>query len=205
MRGRYRVCSSLTTGPVSPKEGRELTFVIDTPTLMMFGLGMALMLRGHELGSPFGKRVTACALAFNLIGGIVIPSLFYLKAPDWMWMYFVDDSQLPGWLGWYVLLNYWFPFLAAYFLGAYLWRHGRNAVIGAFVVAAISQVVIIAMTFDRYFHVGTTAQYLAGEAVPLPKSHLSLALNLGAVAWAVLGVSTFLYLRKEHRKATTAG
>lgn len=170
---------------------------------MIFGFVMALMLRGHDLASPYGRRVTACALAFNTVAGIIVPALFYLKAPDWMWMYFVEDSAMPPWLGWYVLLNYWFPFLAAYFMGAWLWRLGRNAVIAGLVVSAIGQIAIMALTFDRYFHVGTTEQYRAGTAVPLPKSDLSLALNLGAVAWGVLGIAVFVYLRKQHRALAT--
>ncbi len=171
--------------------------------LLMIGFGMALFLRGHDLASPYGKRVTACALLVQTVVGIGLPVLGYLVGPDWMWMYYVDHRDLPGWMAWYLLLVlYWIPFGAAYLLGAWLSRKGQRPVVVAFALATAAQIAIIGMTFDRYVHMGTTEEYRAGQAALLPQSSAAATLNAGAAVAALSIAAVWWYLRRLRRHLT---
>lgn len=172
---------------------------------MLVGFGTSFLLFGHDpFTSAYGRRVTACALLLHLLIDMTLPILGYVYAPDWMWGYFVDSREMPGWMPVWVFVLYQIPFGFAYLLGARLSRRGWKWPGVAFALAAIAQVTIIGFSFDRYVKVGTTAQYHAGTASPLPSSVVAPVFNIGGAIAAGVTVCAVVWLVRSYRKLTPA-
>jgi hypothetical protein len=109
----------------------------------------------------------------------------YAKGPDWMWMYFLEPPALTVVdLAFMAVVLYYLPFAAGFALtraGERRWP-GRGGLLVA-ASALVLNVYVVARLFDRYAHVGTRADYLAGRAAPLAGDHaLKGVLNAGGAA-----------------------
>ena len=138
------------------------------------------------LSSVWFRRSLILATIFNVSA---LASYFY--CPDWMWMYFPEDAHTSAFGLIYVFaLLYYLPLVASYILtqwmevkkpnSSYAWIAGMGAL----------NVYIVAALFDRYFHVGTRAEYLSGVAKTLadPTNAVALPMNVGGAALGAYGV-----------------
>ena len=168
---------------------------------MLVGFGISLFLFGHDpFTSSYGRRVTACALLLHLLINMTLPILGYVYGPDWMWGYFVDHRQVPSWLPVWVFVLYQIPFGFSYLLGARLSKRGWKWPAGAFVLTLIAQVTIIGLSFDRYVAVGTTEEFHAGTAAPLPESAVAPVFNIGGAVAAIVAVAIIVWLVRTYKK-----
>lgn len=177
-----------------------LTFLIDPPFLLFLGYLFALAI-------PFAStRPLVKTRAF--LAGLVVFVIFDLAVvlscwwfPDWMWMYFVEASRHPFPLRGLALLIALIVYYVLYCLG-FLWgarakaQVGGTAWWGAAMLAAASGLIILPV-WDRYYQVGTMAEFLAGQGVPLPQSPLASVYNIALPCMAILGAIGFWSARKE--------
>lgn len=179
-----------------------LTVPIDVPTNVLLGALVALAatrrLRREDAPALGGGVTRAAALLSAWFAACV--TYFYLRHGDWMYCYFVDARTIPLWAG---LPLFWFGLVGAGVVGAVaaqaFIREGRT--LGAIGVAAyglVGWLGIFALTWDRYFHVGRTAEYAAGTAPRLADvAPFQTAMNVSgaligagvvaALGWAFLG------------------
>ncbi|MDQ3878195.1 MAG: hypothetical protein M3290_07590 [Actinomycetota bacterium] len=133
------------------------------------------------LGLLFGAFAPAStwwrsnAFAMGLIVAAVFTAIAFISyalAPDWMWMYWIEPSKaawaLPG-----IALGYLSVFVMSFAAATAFRQLGRAAQMSAIVSALIGEVGIVAITWDRYHRVGTTAQWLEGRAHELFSLHPS--------------------------------
>jgi hypothetical protein len=132
-------------------------------------------------------------MAYNVVVGMGIAIAAYLLNPDWMWMYWLDASRLSAGFTVYVFLMYpamyTFGFLMAD-QAEKLRRHGSLSMLAGLVIFLV---LFIALTFDRLWDVGTTAQWDAGACVPLigpgfTFTPLATALTVGLALAVISGV-----------------
>ncbi len=140
-------------------KGAVKTFIIDAPVMLAFGFAFSWFYERAEGKGLFASRA--------FIHGMIFASTFnlsvvfsYLVAPDWMWMYypFSSETSVPGLVYIFIFL-YYVPFILGYMLGA-RWRERRPwAWIPGLAASLVMEAIIVGVLFDRYFHVGTTAEY----------------------------------------------
>lgn len=152
------------------------TFLIDLPDLAFFGAIFALLERGkdkwffREKGFKWGIFFTSIFIISVIIS--------YIIAPDWMWMYFPEESGINILDFIYILIfMYYLPYIAGYAITRYLKDiHFKYAILSAFFFL-IWGVYIIVRLFDRYYHVGTREEFLNGSASLLPSSTVGIYFN----------------------------
>jgi hypothetical protein len=100
----------------------------------------------------------AVAVAFTIVAFVS-----YAVAPDWMWMYFLDPSDvawsLPG-----IALGYLAVFVVGFASAIGLKGLGRRALVAAGLSMIAGELGVIAITWSRYHEVGTRAEWLRGDA-----------------------------------------
>ncbi|MFN2593705.1 MAG: hypothetical protein ABR579_02310 [Actinomycetota bacterium] len=130
----------------------------------------------------------------------------YALAPDWMWMYWIDPSHaawaLPG-----IAIGYLFVFTVSFAAGTAIKQLGTRVQITAVVAALCGEVGIVAITWDRYHRIGTTAQWLQGKAHELFSLHPSGAARaIGAMGPVfALAFVACLVVTWRSRDAVAAG
>jgi hypothetical protein len=87
----------------------------------------------------------------------------YAVAPDWMWMYFLDPSDvawsLPG-----LVVAYVVTYLLGFAAAVGLKPLGTKALAVAGVAMVAAEAGVIALTWSRYHLVGTRAEWLRDDA-----------------------------------------
>lgn len=151
--------------------------------------------------APWSSR----ALKAGLITSLAFTAtafVSYVVAPDWMWMYFLDPDSV-AWSLPLIAIAYPVTFLVGFSAALGLRTVSRWAVFTAAAASLIAEVVIVAMTWDRYSFVGSTKQWLNDRALPLfgtsPEGPVRVISLLGpsfAVVFAVALVITF----RSHRE-----
>lgn len=184
-----------------PFEGAIETFIIDWPILTFIGLLFGAF--APERG-PWRSR----AFKAGLIAGVAFTAtafVSYVVAPDWMWMYFLEPDAVD-WALPFIAVAYVATFALGFAAALGLRELSRVYVFAAAVAALIGEVVIVAITWERYRAVGTTGEWLAGDAFPLlgtsPEGPVQVISPLGP-AFAVVLVAAFVWmLRGRHETAT---
>lgn len=143
------------------------TVPLDLPA--NFGIGALISLASwRRLGVQGASRPFPCvwiAAAYSgWFGATVAP--FYIRYQDWMWAYLFDPSWLPVGVG---LPLFCVALAGSGALGAALAGRmvAKRRKGGAWATALGGLAlwgVLFALMSDQYFHVGTLAQYRAGEA-----------------------------------------
>ena len=149
-------------------------------------IGMTFSLVGKEKLDEMeaGESVLASVpykhgLAFAATVGMGIAGICYKLGPDWMLMYYADHEKMPpavqaGMFGLYPAM-YTLGFLFARELEKKKKRLGWAAWAAAF----LGDLAYIVIARDRLFKVGTTDEYLRGEAPSIFKSPLAPLLLVG--------------------------
>ncbi|MDD5224705.1 MAG: hypothetical protein PHE84_12020 [bacterium] len=179
------------------------TFIIDSPTMMLFG---AIFARLNTQKLSGGGELLKSTWFFR---GLILCALFtataiwsYLRAPDWMWMYFLEDSHtsVPG-LIYIVVVLYFFPYCLGYIWGIWAEQKRKNLSLLVIGAAVALNVYIMFATFSRYQVVGTLEEFRAGKAALLSGPNpVTLPMNLGAAAMVIFGIYCIVRFIKENRK-----
>lgn len=183
-----------------PKGAIE-TFIIDWPVLTFIGLLFGLFAPAE---SPWRSR----AFKAGAVTAIVFSATAFVSygvAPDWMWMYFLAPEEV-AWSVPLLAVGYLVTYLLGFAAAVGLKELGRSYVIAAAVTSLLGEIVMVALTWDRYRFVGTKQEWLAGTAYSLlgssPEGPVKVIAPLGPVFAVVLIVALFLTLRD--RRAATA-
>lgn len=138
--------------------------------------------------------------------GLVFTSLFnvavvyaIIKFPDWMWMYFVDNSTNSfGELLYLFVFVYYLPYLLGFYLGKDLITQSKLHWILCLILLVASEGWIVWHLFDRYSVIGSLEQFQNSTAVSLfsPDNPIGPVMN-GSVG---LMVVYFLFVCYLHRR-----
>lgn len=178
------------------------TFLIDVPVLILFGVLFSLFTRkeGGEV-SVFSSRYFWHGLVFaTIFNGAVVYAI--IKYPDWMWMYYLEDSSnSPLELIYIFIFLYYFPYILGFYLGRLLVFKGKRLwlLLAGFLLAWEGWIVF--HLFDRYSVVGTREEFLSGTAVSLfsPENPVGMAMNVSVGLMVVYYlVVWWLYRRQPH-------
>lgn len=170
-------------------------------SLLAFIGRRVLVARSPAFFGPSGFAATAFGLWYACSVGWAT-----WKAPDWMLNYLVPAEQIN-------LVVVHLVFIVCALLAA-VSGHTLTAVClqrgwtgRAFLVllaGAVSLFGLWGLTLDRYVHVGTYAEYMAGTAALLPQSHLAPSINvLGVLHVFAFAIPAVLIWRSGQRLRAT--
>lgn len=170
------------------------TFIIDWPICVFIGLVFGAF-------APRARWWRSRAFAFGLLTVCVFTAtaiVSYLIEPDWMWMYFLDPKSV-AWSVPFLAIGYVLTFALA-FAGAIALRDiGGRAVWTAAALALAAEVVVVAITWDRYHRVGSRAEWAGDSAHELfslsPTGPARTIGLLGPIFVVVLAASILLARR----------
>lgn len=175
----------------------------------MFIAGSLLAFAGRRLlvsrrPDPFGPTAIA-AVGFGLWYCLSVAWATW-KAPDWMLNYLVPADQIN-----LVVVHVVFVFcgllaaLSGHTLTAVCLQRGwTGRAVGVLVLGAISLFGLWGLTLDRYIHVGTFTEYMAGAAPLLPDSDIAAGINvLGILHAFAFGLPAVLLYRRGRRLRAT--
>ena len=125
--------------------------------------------------------------------GIAPPGVVYLaKYPDWDWQYLVDPTTVPLWAP--------AAFLTAIMIAAYAGLKAGSCCPKWVAIGAGLLGIFLLATLDRTLHLGTYAQYHAGEA---PLADLSfLTFGIPWFLWSGLVAGYCIYRGEQARGAS---
>lgn len=181
----------------APRQFRGVieTFVIDWPILSILGLAFGAF-------APRQRWWRSRAFGAGLVSAIVftlVALISYVIAPDWMWMYFLDSAEV-SWTVPPILVAYLAAYAMSFAAAVALRDLGPQLLWLAIAGAALMEVVVVSITWDRYHMIGTRQEWLAGTAHELltvgptgPARAISL---LGPVFLVTLVVSVILVSRQ---------
>lgn len=185
------------------RKGVIKTFLIDIPVIMLFGALFSLFTRneGGRL-SVFSSRYFWHGLVFTTIfNGAVIYAI--IKFPDWMWMYFLEDStnSLIELIYIFIFL-YYIPYILGFYLGHLLIVKSKAWWLGLSLFLLGWEAWVVLHLFDRYSVVGTREQFLNGTAVSLfsPENPVGLAMNLSVGLMVVYFIGVWWFYRKRKKE-----
>ena len=176
------------------------TFIIDWPVLTFLGFAFgayAPVQRWWRSRAFLGGAITAIVFTSTAL-------ISYAVAPDWMWMYYVDPDKV-SWsvplIGVAYIVLFGFAFLSAVGLKA----SDVNVVWPLAIVSLAGEVLILALTWDRYHRVGTTVEWLRGQAAELfsvsPEGPVKTIGILGPVFAVTLAVAFVMVYRGRRAAA----
>jgi len=143
------------------------TFLIDAPILTLFGLIFSYFENPLRDRTIFSSRWFWHGLFFSSVfnAAAVYSALHF---PDWMWMYFTNESQNSKTELIYIFaFLYYVPFVCGFYLGLDLRKIASVFWFVLILLCVLSEVWIVAHLFDRYSVLGTREQYYQSTAVSL--------------------------------------
>jgi hypothetical protein len=177
------------------------TFIIDWPVLGLIGIVFGIFAPSERWWSSrafYGGLVTAGVFTATAL-------ISYAIAPDWMWMYFIDPSDV-AWSVPLIAVGYLFVFVLGFGASVALAGLGRKAQVAAVVTCLLGEIAVIAVTWDRYHLVGTREEFVSGSANLLvtasPQGDARTIGLMGPVFIAVLVIS-LIVVRRGARAAAT--
>ncbi len=179
-----------------------LTFIIDPPFVFCLGYFFAAMLP-YTLQPPIYTSRAFAAMLFTATIFNVAVAISYVQFPDWMWMYFFDTRFLSMWehgltLAISLIIYY------ALGIGGFFWGIHHRVHIWRTIAALLGMSGLCgAIFFDRYFHVGTTAEFFAGTAPTLPQSPLAALYNITVPLMLAVGSGLLWWARSQKKDANT--
>lgn len=137
------------------------TYIIDWPILAFFGF----LFGGH---APLTGWWRSRAFVGGLIatGGFTASAVLSNEdAPDWMWMYYRDPEEMAS-ITRMMPAGYVLAYVLSFLGGIGLRRRGALLPL-AVAVSLISEVAVVAATWDRYHRIGTKEEWEDGTASEL--------------------------------------
>lgn len=167
--------------------------------MILFGVLFSGFVRFPRRGSVFADKYFWHGIVFStLFNGAVLYAI--VKAPDWMWMYYLADSQntIPELIYIFIFL-YYLPYALGFYLGVEFKQQSWLLWGMSLVFFAAAEGWLIFKLFDRYSVVGTNEEFANHTAISLfsPENPLGTVLN-GSV---VLMVVYFLFVIVLHRRS----
>lgn len=134
------------------------TYIIDWPVLAFFGFffGGSSPVAGWWRSRAFTGGLLATA------GFTASAVLANKAAPDWMWMYYRDPREMEPVTRW-MPAGYVLAYVAAFLAAIGIRRRGGSTTTAAG-VALLSEVAVVAATWDRYHRIGTKEEWASGTA-----------------------------------------
>ncbi len=169
------------------------TVLLDIQTNLLVGHLMALSAWTYIGGKdrPVFNRFFWRAMAWSLFCFVPVAGYFYYAYPDWSMVYMTGPAARPAWLGPCIFAAYSGGMFFGYLTAQYLL--GRALILpfaASLLYALFLNVAMFAATWDQYTHLGTTAQYLAGQAVPIDSDGaFMLRMNIGGAIMVLSGIA----------------
>ncbi|MDQ3985545.1 MAG: hypothetical protein M3280_03500 [Actinomycetota bacterium] len=170
------------------------TFIIDWPVLVLIGVLFGAF-------APTTEWWKSRAFMAGLVTAAVFTStaiVSYFIEPDWMWMYFLDPDDV-AWVVPLIPVGYILTFVLGFAAALTFRAMGTAFVWGAGIAAAVCEIVVVAVTWDRYHLVGSRSEWVRDAANELftasPSGSVKTIGLLGPVFIAVLVVSLILVRR----------
>ena len=147
------------------------------------------------------KAGSVAALVFTFVA-----FASYAVAPDWMWMYFLDPSDV-AWALPAIAVAYVVTYLLGFAAAIELKQLGTKVVTAAAAAMVVGEIVVIALTWSRYHLVGTRSEWLEGNAHELfsvsPSGPVTTIGLLVPVFFVVLAAS-LVYVWRSSRTRSPA-
>lgn len=168
--------------------------------MILFGAMFAYFDERKQYGSFISDAYFWHGIVFSTIFSAAV---FYaaLTYPDWMWMYFLEDSANSGLeLLYLFVFLYYMPYVLGFLLGRELKKISTSLWIILIVSQLLAEIWLIAHLFNRYSVIGTRDQFLSGTATSLfgPDNPIALAMN-GSVVLMVIYFIIIAYRYKKRR------
>ncbi len=180
------------------------TVLLDPPSTLIFGCALAALSAKLIRANPaLGlKKTVVLSAGWSAWYGLCV-AWFFFQRPDWMFVYLLDTAKVPlapAFIAfWLVLIGY--GALGALGTGLLMQQQKTGLGVAASAMAVVSMAFIFAITGDQYVHVGTTAQYVAGNAPALDSdATMKMALNVSG-AGIVVGILAVLVLQFKKPRA----
>jgi len=173
--------------------------------MLLFGALFAILTRkGERRPSVFSYGAFWKGIFFATLfnAAVLYAAIIY---PDWMWMYFVEESRLGFWpLLYLFLFLYYLPYILGFYLGK--WTADRGFVswlLFCFFCLGWEGWLVVTL-FNRYSVVGTREEFLAGGALSLfsPENRMGMILN-GTIAVMVVIYLVCLWQHLRRRPPNT--
>jgi hypothetical protein len=170
--------------------------------MLLFGALFALFsdaLRQHSvLTDPYLWHALIFASIFNI-------AVFYALHlfPDWMWMYFRDDSSNTRHeLIYLFVFLYYLPVIFGYYLGRDLKRVSLFFWFLFILFLALAEAWLIWHLYDRYSVIGTNQEFASGTAISLfgPQNPMSTVMNGSIGGMVVYFIFVIVLYKKRPRR-----
>lgn len=169
--------------------------------MILFGALFAVFERNDRkhgvLSSAYFWHGLVFTTVFNV--AVVYAILFY---PDWMWMYFLPDSQNSlSELVYIFVFLYYLPYALGFYLGFDCKKKGIGLWLLWMAFLAGAEVWIVTRLFDRYALVGTNQDFINKTGVSLfsPDNPIGPIMN-GALVVMALYLLFVLFLRRRQKR-----
>ena len=188
------------------KEGAQ-TFLIDLPVMILFGALFSIFVPNDRRMSPISSGFFWHGLLFTSIFNVaVVYAVIYY--PDWMWMYFLEDSSNTTLeLIFLFFFLYYLPYILGFYLGYDLKKQSTSLWLLFVLLMVASEGWLIYKLFDRYSVIGTNEQFFTNRGISLfaPDNPLGPVMN-GSVGIMVVYYVTMLFRFKKHgRRSLSLG
>ncbi len=182
------------------RKGVIPTFLIDLPVLMLFGVLFAIFTKSEGgnlmvFKSPYFWHGVLFSTIFNV--AVVYAIVYY---PDWMWMYFLEQSRnsLVELVYLFIFL-YYLPYVLGFYLGRMALIKGLKWWLGALLFFAGWEVWLVAHLFDRYSVIGSRNDFFEGKALSLfgPENPIGPVMNSSLGVLAVYFIVLVIFYKKR--------
>ncbi len=149
------------------------TILLDLFIHFFCGQAIALSARNKIKTLPLWNRYLLQWLAVSAVTFLSFAYYYIFYFHDWSWMYFAERATFPFFLSLLMPAAYLLSGIAGFCAAQKLIK--KDALRASIFLCIASGVLITGMTlalWKRFYVVGTTAQYLSGEAVPFLETPL---------------------------------
>ncbi|MBC7544289.1 MAG: hypothetical protein H7338_16335 [Candidatus Sericytochromatia bacterium] len=148
------------------------------------------------------SRYVLAATGWCIWFGMTV-SYFYMTYPGWMWSYIIDEGKLSLPLSFGL---FWLTLAVAGFSGAVvaqeLIKARKTALLSAIVVYAVAVfAAVMGFLSTEYAHVGTYAQFHAGQALPMQGHPIQGPMTIAGICEAIPALALVAWYMTSGRKA----
>ncbi len=183
------------------------TVVIDPPSVVALGAIFVLfMSRSIAAGAPLRRSVVTGALVGGWMGACF--GLHAFKYPAWMLVYLADPRTLPtaAWYPAFLVVMIASGALGGWFAHKRIAAGRKSAAVRLAAAMIALWLLLFALTFQRYLHIGTYDEFFSGRARVLSEQPAVMRdFNLVTLITAVPLVALLVFiLWRERRRPSPA-